>query len=230
MVRRVHTAGGYRQHLGLRGRHRRRKAVTCRSAVIALFGRTPREGTAGHVATRRGLDPTMRPGGRRADPLGTAGSRAVARRTEPAWTAARRDEAGAWAEHPCHAGSRPGPRRGRVAPKPGLRPLPVTARRSRRFGRQRKERRGHHAARLRVRRSRKGRRIAHHNSATPRPPRVCGARPAVAAPKARRGAPPLPIANPCARRSAASVDCRAWGAARFPARIRRGSPPCRVRR
>ena len=79
MVRRVHTAGGYRQHLGPRGRHRRRKADTCRSAVIALFGRTPREGTAGHVATRRGLDPAMRPGGRRADPLGTAGSRAVAR-------------------------------------------------------------------------------------------------------------------------------------------------------
>ena len=45
----------------------------------AAFGRTPREGTAGHVATRRGLDRSMRPGGRRADPLGTAGSRAVAR-------------------------------------------------------------------------------------------------------------------------------------------------------
>ena len=79
MVRRVHSAGGCRQHLGPRGRHRRRKAVTCRSAVVALFGRTPREGTAGHVARRRGLDRSMRPGGRRADPLGTAGSRAVAR-------------------------------------------------------------------------------------------------------------------------------------------------------
>ena len=71
---------------------------------------------------------------------------------EPAWTAARRDEAEARAEHPCHAGSSPGSRRRRVAPKPGSRPLPDTARRSRRFGRQREERRGHHAARLRVRR------------------------------------------------------------------------------
>ena len=50
----------------------------CRSAVIALFGRTPREGTAGHVAKRRGLDQFMRPGGRRTDLFG--GSRAAGRR------------------------------------------------------------------------------------------------------------------------------------------------------
>ena len=75
---------------------------------------------------------------------------------EPAWTAARRDEAEARAEHPCHAGGSPGNRRRRVAPKPGLRPLPETVRRSRRFGRQRKARRGHHAARLRVRRVSEG--------------------------------------------------------------------------
>ena len=51
----------------------------CRSAVIALYGRTPRGGTAGHVASRRGLDRTdtaRRPLG---GPLGAAGSRAVAR-------------------------------------------------------------------------------------------------------------------------------------------------------
>ena len=65
---------------------------------------------------------------------------------EPAWTAARRDEAEARAEHPCHAGGSPGNRRRRVAPKPGLRPLPETVRRSRRLGRQRKARRGHYAA------------------------------------------------------------------------------------
>ena len=45
----------------------------CRSAVIALFGRTPREGTAGHVASRRGLIQFTRPGGRRAEPLGGCG-------------------------------------------------------------------------------------------------------------------------------------------------------------
>ena len=74
----------------------------CRSAVIALHGRTPRQGTAGHVATRRGLDRFMRPGGRRADPLGDRGQPGGGPVLEPAWTAARRDEAEAWAEHPCH--------------------------------------------------------------------------------------------------------------------------------
>ena len=49
----------------------------CRSAVIALYGRTPREGTGGHVALRRGLPESMRPGGRRADLAG--GSRAAGR-------------------------------------------------------------------------------------------------------------------------------------------------------
>ena len=49
----------------------------CRSAVIALHGRTPRQGTAGHVATRRGLDRTMRPGRPPRGPLG--GSRAAGR-------------------------------------------------------------------------------------------------------------------------------------------------------
>ena len=77
----------------------------CRSAVIALFGRTPREGTVGHVASRRGLDRNSH--GQAAatrNPSGAAGSRAVARRMEPVWTVARRAEAEARAEHPCHAG------------------------------------------------------------------------------------------------------------------------------
>ena len=32
------------------------RRTMCHSAVIALYGRTPREGTAGHVASRRGLE------------------------------------------------------------------------------------------------------------------------------------------------------------------------------
>ena len=137
----------------------------CRSAVIALYGRTPRRGTAGHVATRRGLDSNQcgRAAAARTSPedRGQPGGGPV---VEPAWTAARRDEAEAWAEHPCHAGGSPGNRRRRVAPKPGSRPLPATAPRSRRFGRQRKERR--RASRSHgcgFAGSRKRRRIAHHN-------------------------------------------------------------------
>lgn len=82
------------------------RRTKCRTAVIAVYGRTPRGGTAGHVATRRGLDrihTARRPP--RGFPEGAAGSRAVARRMEPVWTVARRDEAEAWAEHPRHAGT-----------------------------------------------------------------------------------------------------------------------------
>ena len=114
----------------------------CCNAVIALSGRTPREGTgatwrrggAFHnrcgraTAARTSLEGRGQPGG---GPV-----------VEPVWTAARRDEAEAWAEHPCHAGSFPGHRRMRVAPKPGLPPLPATARRSRRLGRQRESAEG----------------------------------------------------------------------------------------
>ena len=134
--------------------------------------------------------------------------------------------------------SRPGPRRDatrrRLGPNtlamPGA--FPATAegawRRNRASGRcrqrhaaaaalggKREGRRGHHAARLRVRGSRKGRWIAHHNSATPRPPRVAG----------RGRFPPCPAEKlprrtrrrPGARRSARS---RAWRTAPEGSRIR----------
>ena len=100
---------------------------------------------------------------------------------EPAWTAARRDEAEAWAEHPCHAGNSPGTRGRRVSPKPGSRPLPETARRSRRFGRQREERRGHHAARLRVRSVPEGTADCPSQLSYPTPAPRRGARPIIVA-------------------------------------------------
>ena len=92
------------------------RRTTCRGAVIALYGRTPRDGTAGHVAARRGLDrihTARRPP--RGSREGAAGSRALARRMEPVWTVVRREEAEARAEHPCQAGKQtrrpPKPRR-----------------------------------------------------------------------------------------------------------------------
>ena len=72
----------------------------------AVFGLTPREARRATPHRGGGLIQFTRPGGRRAEPKGAAGSRAVARRTEPAWTAARRDEAAVRAECPCHAGKR----------------------------------------------------------------------------------------------------------------------------
>ena len=170
----------------------------CRSAVIALFGRTPREGTGGHVATRRGLDRINAAGRPPRGPLrGTAGSRAVAR---------------CW--------SRPGPRRDatrrRLGPNTPAMPgaVPVAAegawRRNRARGRCRKRYAAAAASDGSAKSvegitqpdcesagSRKGRRIAHHNSATPRPPRVAGrgrplSRVRAGKPGARRGACPLP--------------------------------------
>ena len=162
------------QHLGPTGRHPAERRTTCRRAVIALHGRTPRQGTAGHVATRRGLDRIMRPGGRRADLSEAAGSRAVAR---------------CW--------SRSGPRRDatrrRLGPNTPAMPgaVPATVEGASRRNRARGRCRTRHAAAAAsdgsaksvegiTQRdcesavSRKGRRIAHHNSATPRPPRVAG--------------------------------------------------------
>ena len=156
-------------------------AAMCHGAVMALyFGRTPRGGTAGHVASRRGLDPddTVRRPLR--GPRRDRGQPGDGPAEEPAWTVARREEAEARAEHPCHAGKRPGTRGRRVAPKPGSRPLPATARRSRRVGTaSAKCVEGQLAACLRIRRALRwqGERIAHHNlapHASPGPPRGPG--------------------------------------------------------
>ncbi len=100
-------------------------AAMCRSAVMALsFGRTPREGTAGHVASRRGLDQLKRPGGRRADSDETAGSRAMARRTSRPgpWRDAKRRRLGP--NTPAMPRSDPAPAEGASRRKPGSRPLP----------------------------------------------------------------------------------------------------------
>ena len=159
-------------------------AAMCHSAVMALsFGRTPREGTAGHVASRRGLDPdeTAR---RPLRGLGRGrGQPGDGPADEPAWTVARREEAEARAEHPCHAGKRPGARGRRVAPQTGLAAAAGngTPQPPRRNG-KRKVRQGQLAACLRIRRALhwQGERIAHHNLAAPRPPRAAsrsGARP-----------------------------------------------------
>ena len=132
LVRRVHSAGGCSQHLGRKSRHRRQKA----DHVPQRCNRAVRTDTLWrHSGPCRdaegGLIESVRPGG---------------------GAGLDRDEAEAWAEHPCHAGSRPVDRWRRVAPKPGSRPLPATAHRSSRFGHQREEHRGHHAGRPRVRR------------------------------------------------------------------------------
>ena len=81
MVRRVHSAGGLASISARWADIPAERRTMCRSAVIALFGRTPREGTGGHVATRRGLDRINAAGRPPRGPLrGIAGSRAVARR------------------------------------------------------------------------------------------------------------------------------------------------------
>ena len=96
-------------------------AAMCHGAVMALyFGRTPRGGTAGHVASRRGLDPDDTARRPLRGPRRDRGQPGDGPAEEPAWTVARREEAEARAEHPCHAGKRPGIRGRRVAPQTGL--------------------------------------------------------------------------------------------------------------
>ena len=197
----------------------------CRSAVIALFGRTPREGTAGHVATRRGLDRIMRPGGRRADLCG--GSRAAGRRPGAGAGPDRGEtrRGGSMGRTPLPCRGSPGDRRRHVAPKPGSRPLPETARRSRRFGRQREERRGHHAARLRVRRVPEGTADCPSQLSYPTPAPRRGARPIIVA--RRRRAVEIRRGRPARDDASSPLDCTSrtrragsGGLARIPDRER----------
>ena len=156
------------------------RRTKCRTAVIAVYGRTPRGGTAGHVATRRGLDrihtarrPPRGPLRGRGQPGGGPADGAGLDRG-----ATRRSGGLGRTPLPCRE-AKPAAAEGAPRRKPGSRPLPESARRSRRVGRQRKVRRRavtqHVCGFVASRESR--RRIAHHNLATPRPPRLRGARP-----------------------------------------------------
>ena len=173
MVRRVHNAGGYSQHLGLRGRHPRREA-----------DHVPQRGNRAVRA-----DAPRRHGGPRREAAGARSNHAAGR---PPRGSLRRI-AGSRAKARCW--SRPGPRRdamrrrhgqnthampgavpvtaetglaaaaGNGTPQPPLRTAAQSASRASRSND------------CESAESRKGRRIAHHNSATPRPPRARGARP-----------------------------------------------------
>ena len=116
-------------------------------------------------------------GGRRTDPVGTAGSRAMARRTSRPgpWRDAKRRRLGR--NTPATPGGEPGTRGQRVAPKPACGRRRERHAAAAASGGKRKVRQGQLAACLRIRGvSESRRRIAHHNLATPRPPRIRGAR------------------------------------------------------
>ena len=143
----------------------------------AVSGGRPAEARLATSHRGGGLPQTKRPGGRRAGSSEAAGSRAMARRTSRPgpWRDAKRRRLGR--NTLAMSGSDPAPADSASRRKPGSRPLPATARRSRRVGTaSAKCVKGQLAAWAADSQSLapQGERIAHHNLAAPRPPRPPG--------------------------------------------------------